>query len=74
MATYGERLAGVSFNPSGDKDVDRVKRLCAELMDFCHAARGKDDGHERAKFYTLALDQLLLAQMVIVKAITWKED
>ena len=41
-----ERLADVGFNPS-DPDVDRMKRLCAELMDFCHAQMDKaGDGHE----------------------------
>ncbi len=32
--TFGEKLVGITFNPSGDHKVQRVKELCAELADL----------------------------------------
>jgi hypothetical protein len=31
-----EKLVGLSFNPSGDEKVNKVKQLCAELMDVLY--------------------------------------
>lgn len=31
--TFGQRLVGLTFNPSGDDKVGRAKQLCAELAD-----------------------------------------
>jgi hypothetical protein len=33
--TFG-KLVGLSFNPSGDEKVNKVKQLCAELMDVLY--------------------------------------
>jgi len=30
--TYGEKAVGLKFNPSGDGDVDRIKKLYAEII------------------------------------------
>ena len=40
--TEGEFRVGISFNPSGDKNVDEIKQLAAELIDLI-AAAGCDD-------------------------------
>jgi hypothetical protein len=32
--TFGEKLVGLTFNPSGDAKVQRAKELCAELADL----------------------------------------
>ena len=31
--TYGEKAVGLSFNPSGMGDVDKLKKLYAEIID-----------------------------------------
>lgn len=33
-STFGEKLVGLTFNPSGDEKVQRAKELCAELADL----------------------------------------
>jgi hypothetical protein len=50
MATYGEQAVGLSFNPSGDHDVERIKKLYAEGIDFCSDARAGSAG-ERARLF-----------------------
>ncbi len=75
--TFGEKLAGISFNPSNDSDVDEVKNAAAKFMDSIHEAQEKMTAHvpiqsiperlmEEAKIRALE------AQMLAVKAITWK--
>jgi hypothetical protein len=38
--SVGERRVRVSFNPSGDSEVELIKRKAAELIDFCEALKG----------------------------------
>jgi hypothetical protein len=71
--TYGERAVGLSFNPSGDPDVERIKKLYAEVIDFCNDARASSSG-EKARLFSVAITDAQAAQMWVVKAITWKED
>ena len=71
--TYGQRLVGLSFNPSNDSDVDHLKRVCADLIDMMAqlrltaAAAGKDD---QARYASIAITELQTTQMWLVKAIT----
>jgi hypothetical protein len=74
--TYGEAAVGLSFNPSGDPVVDRLKRLYAEIIDLCDAGRhpsahGAVDA-EQARLYSVAITKAQTAQMWAVKAVTWK--
>ena len=32
--TFGQKLVGLTFNPSGDPKVQKAKELCAELADL----------------------------------------
>ena len=76
--TYGERLAGVSFNPSASGDVDNVKQAAAIFMDAIHDAAGAKDQQsaETSKLenniWQSATVRALEAQMLAVKGITWK--
>jgi hypothetical protein len=72
--TYGERAVGLSFNPSSDPGVERVKRLYAEIIDFCADQRGRAYDAERKRLYEVAITEAQAAQMWAVKAITWKEE
>lgn len=71
--TFGEKLAGITFNPSGDEKVQRAKELCAELADLLHdhASSG-----EQSALYRLlnekAIGDILDAQMNVVKVLTLK--
>jgi hypothetical protein len=71
--TYGERAVGLSFNPSANPGVDRVKRLYAEIIDLCNEARG-DDRSERARLFSVAITEAQTAQMWAVKALTFASD
>lgn len=37
--TLGQRLVGVTFNPSKNKDVDEVKQMAADLIDKIDAIK-----------------------------------
>lgn len=72
--SYGEKLAGVSFNPSNDPKVDTAKRLCAQLGDLVHGHYHSKEtsGLLETQIYNHAIGELLNAQMVIVKLLTLK--
>ena len=71
--TYGQRLVGLSFNPSNDSDVDHLKRVCADLIDMMAEVRqtaiaaGKDD---QARYASITITELQTTQMWLVKTIT----
>lgn len=73
--TYGEKLAGTSFNPSADSDVDKVKQAAAAFFDAIREA-SMNKKSETTKLendiWNSAIMRGLEAQMLAVKAITWK--
>ena len=70
--TYGQKAVGLSFNPSGDSQVNRIKELYAEIIDLCSTARGSDRS-ERARLFSVAITEAQTAQMWAVKALTFKD-
>lgn len=74
--SFGEKLAGTTFNSSADSDVDKIKQAAAVFMNAIHDLRKwpgmnaeivmLDDMLKHAEFTALE------AQMLAVKAITWK--
>jgi hypothetical protein len=79
--SVGQTLVGVSFNPSRNTKVDRVKELCAELADIVYEDFDTDDKehelpHIKQEILALirnkAFEDILSAQMTIVKALTFK--
>jgi len=76
--SFGEKAVGLTFNPSGDDRVARIKRLYAEIIDFCNDERSmsKEElqhGSEQARLYSIAITSAQEAQMWCVKAITWRD-
>ena len=72
--TFGEKAVGLSFNPSGDPDVNEFKRLYAKIIDLCHAKRASlMQGSEAHRLYAVAITTAQDAQMWSVKAATWKD-
>jgi hypothetical protein len=71
--TFGEKLVGLNFNPSGDDKVSKAKRLCAELADLLN-----DDRKERettqleSLLFPQTVGKILDAQMNVVKLLTLK--
>jgi len=63
--TKGQASVRLSFNPSGNPDVDYIKSLTAELIDFCENLRHRD-----ARCAALAQTNYEQAAMWAVKAAT----
>ena len=75
--TRGEKLVGISFNPSANSEVDTVKRACAFLIDTLEKHR--EDAIENGTFtadreflINHALGEVINAQMNVVKVITFQ--
>lgn len=68
--TYGEKAVGLTFNPSGDEKVLRLKKLYAEVIDLLNDDRG-DNRDERARLSSVAITEAQGAQMWAVKAVTF---
>lgn len=70
--TFGEKAVGLTFNPSGEDTVKRLKEAYAAIIDICNDERGTAKG-EKARLYSVAITESQTAQMWAVKAATWKD-
>lgn len=73
--TFGEKLVGLSFNPSNDDKVAQAKRLCADLADLLHTEMYKGNGEIselQSRLYAHTIGEILNAQMNVVKVLTLK--
>lgn len=69
--TFGQKAAGVSFNPSGDPEVAEIKQDFAVIIDRLNTLRGPADP-EVARMLSIAITEAQTAQMWAVKAVTWR--
>lgn len=73
LPSFGELLVGLSFNPSGDPDVHRVKELAAEMAEILKRRYTEDQrGPVKSLLFDHAVGEILNAQMTVVKVITMK--
>lgn len=71
--TFGEKLVGITFNPSADDKVAKAKQLCAELADLLKEdATTKEPTYLSSTLYDHAIGEILNAQMNVVKVLTLK--
>lgn len=74
--TFGEKAVGLTFNPSGMSDVDKLKKLYAEVIDhmndFCKGYITRGDNPEMIRLCSVAITEAQTAQMWAVKAVTWR--
>lgn len=70
--TFGQKAVGLTFNPSGDEKVLKLKQLCAEAIDLLNDLRGTERS-EQARLCSVAITEMQTAQMWGVKAVTWKD-
>ena len=62
-------IVGVSFNPSGDPDVHKIKMLYAQIIDTLHNLKFEVNCSENKRsFLEVAITNALGAQMWAVKA------
>lgn len=71
--TFGEKLVGISFNPSNDYRVDKAKQLCAELADLLNDHNELiEKSQDSQRLFSHAVGEILNAQMNVVKVLTYK--
>ncbi len=69
--TLGEYRVGISFNPSGNEQVNKLKRAAANMIDLCASIRaGQENDPEISRLWALALTHIEDAAMWAVKAAT----
>lgn len=76
MQTKGEYRVGISFNPSQDDAVSRVKRAAADLIDMIDSIpsdRDSERGNEAGRLKALAQTAIEDGAMWAVKAATKPE-
>jgi len=69
--TVGETAVGLTFNPSQDPTVAKLKKLYAEVIDLLDADRASNRD-ERARLASVAITEAQTAQMWAVKAVTFQ--
>jgi hypothetical protein len=72
--SFGEKAVGLTFNPSGDENVERCKRAFASIIDNLNDLRESTHNSEIKRLTSVAITEAQTAQMWAVKAITWKEN
>lgn len=74
--TFGEKAVGLTFNPSGMSDVDKLKKLYADIIDHMNDFRqgyiDRKDNPEMVRLCSIAITEAQGAQMWAVKAVTWR--
>lgn len=69
--TRGQKLVGLTFNPSNDLKVQKIKELYAEIIDMLES--GYADSGDGTAMYAHAREYAITAQMWAVKAVTFKD-
>lgn len=70
--TFGEDLVGLTFNPSGMTEVDKVKKIFAEMADMVESSKHGDPTYTFNLLRGDAIREILHAQMAVVKFLTYK--
>jgi len=71
--TYGQKAVGISFNPSGDDKVAKVKQMYADIIDMLDGISDDAWLGEKCRLASIAITEAQTAQMWAVKALTWKD-
>lgn len=69
--TFGERAVGLSFNPSQNEDVKKIKEQYAAIIDNLQNLREQATDPEVGRQLSVAITESQTAQMWAVKAVTW---
>ena len=73
--TYGEMAVGLTFNPGGNPDVEKIKRAFADLIDMMAELRitaSAAGNYEQARLASVAITEMQTSQMWAVKAVTFR--
>jgi hypothetical protein len=69
--TRGQKLVGIRFNPSELTEVDIIKQKFADTIDMMYEIIDTSDNEQKIEFAKDSIKQIIQAQMLTVKAITW---
>ena len=69
--TFGEKAVGLTFNPSGNPEVQALKEAYAKVIDLCNNMRNEAVG-EKIRLLSVAITEAQGSQMFAVKAATWE--
>ena len=73
LPSFGELLVGLSFNPSGDPDVHRVKELAAEMAEILKRRYTEDQrGPVKSLLFDQAIGDLTRALLMSEKLLKMK--
>lgn len=72
VLTFGEKLVGITFNPSNDGDVAEIKTKMAEVANLLYRVGANERTQLSTRIYDAAIISLLEAQMMAVKFVTLK--
>ena len=77
--SFGEKLVGLSFNPSGNEKVDKANKLFAEAADLLkeHIVEVREQkglSLMGADIFSHAIGEILNAQMCTVKVLTFADE
>lgn len=73
VLSFGQKAVGISFNPGGSDDVNKLKQIMAVVIDDMNDLRNSTTSGEVKRLCSVAITELQGAQMWCVKAITWKD-
>lgn len=74
--SYGAKAVGLTFNHGEGEifnQVNAAKIICAKAIDQMNDLKNKSESGEYKALCTIAIRDLQKAQMMMVKAITWKD-
>jgi hypothetical protein len=71
--SFGQKAVGLTFNPSGNADVQAVKEAFAKAIDLCDTLRTAAGKGEKGRLLSVAITEAQGAQMWAVKGITWQD-
>ncbi len=72
--SFGQKAAGVNFNPGGNSEVTVLKQIAAQFIDQCDVARNLTSNGSKKRYYSKAISEMEDAQMNAVKAATWAHE
>jgi hypothetical protein len=71
--SFGQKAVGLTFNPGGSDEVNKVKQIMAVVIDEMNDLRNSTKSQEVKRLCSVSITELQAAQMWCVKAITWKD-
>lgn len=70
--TFGQKAVGLTFNPGGHTEVNQIKQLVANYIDYLNSLREASTNPEVKRQISVAITEAQTSQMWAVKAVTWQ--